>query len=62
MIKISADEEIKVEKNDDDFNGEIINNLPEEVRSSESPEATNPQLSHDVLKAQLQSIVHSSIV
>jgi len=57
IIKILADDEIKVEKNYDDFDIEIIkdfNNLLEDSRSFKSSEAIKPHLMHNVLKAQLQ--------
>ncbi|XP_022174051.1 uncharacterized protein LOC111036358 [Myzus persicae] len=51
----------EVEKKDDDLNCEIINNFPEEERSSKSPEATKQQLMHNDPKAHLQPITHSNL-
>jgi len=58
VIKILADEEIKVLKMYDDIDVEKVkddNYLPEEMRRSKSPKATNPQLTTNVLKAKLSS-------
>lgn len=55
MIKISAVNEIKVEKIDD-------KNVPKEVKSSKSPEATKSQLKQNVRKPQFLSNIHSSTV
>jgi len=58
VIKVLADDEIKVVKIYNDIDVEKVkddNYLPEEMRRSKSPKATNPQLTTNVLNAQLLS-------
>lgn len=60
MIKIVVDDKIKVEKNYDDADVEIIeydDDLPEEVRSPKSPEASKPKLTQNISEPQLVSSI-----
>ncbi|XP_060847475.1 uncharacterized protein LOC132927038 [Rhopalosiphum padi] len=56
MIKILADDEIKIEITDDDIKVEDDNNLPGEMKNY-----SNPQLMLNVAKPPLKPYIHSSL-